>query len=135
MPDGDSAPTMPLPFGVLETGGFASGIDAAAIQQLRLQGPSGTVPKEIIKAKGESDAAHFGMVGGELNADSLEKAGWAVVFGASVDKDIRTKLSPLIEHRKKQVGDDTLFKVLDPPGAKQSAADWLKDKATSRSGT
>jgi hypothetical protein len=131
MPDGDSAPTMPLPFGVLETGGFAGGLDAAAIQQLRLQGTSGTVPKEIIKAKGESDAAHFGMVGGELNADSLEKAGWAVIFGASVDKDVRTKLSPLIEHRKKQVGDDTLFKVLDPPGAKQSAADWLKGLGTS----
>ena len=131
MPDADSAPTMPLPFGVLETGGFAGGIDSAAIQQLRAQGTGGNVPKEIIQAKGESDAAHFGMVGGELNADSLEKAGWAVMFGASVDKDIKTKLSPLIDHRKKQVGDDTLCKVLDPPGPKQSADDWLKSLGTS----
>jgi hypothetical protein len=131
MPDDVSAPTMPIPMGVLETGGFADGIDPAAIQQLKLQGAGGTVPKDIIKAKGQSDAAHFGMVGGELNADNLEKAGWAVMFGASVDKSIKTNLSPLVEHRKKQVGDDKLFKILDPPAANQSAADWLLTQHTS----
>ena len=117
--------------GVLETGGFAAGIDAGAIQQLRLQGTGGNVPKDVIKAKGQSDAAHFGMVGGELNADNLAKAGWAVMFGASIDKSIRTNLSPLIEHRKKQVDNDALFKILDPPAPKQSAADWLAGFKTS----
>jgi hypothetical protein len=131
MPDSDSPPTMPIPMGVLETGGFAAGIDAGAIQQLRLQGTGGNVPKDVIKAKGQSDAAHFGMVGGELNADNLAKAGWAVMFGASIDKSIRTNLSPLIEHRKKQVDNDALFKILDPPAPKQSAADWLAGFNTS----
>lgn len=131
MPDDGSTATMPIPMGVLETGGFADGINPATIQQLKSQGAGGTVPRDIIKAKGESDAAHFGMVGGELNADNLEKAGWAVIFGASVDKSIKTNLSPLIELRKKQVGDDKLFKILDPPAANQSAADWLSAQHTS----
>jgi hypothetical protein len=131
MPDDISAPTHPLPFGVLETGGFADGIDETAIPQLKLQEASGTVSKETIKGKANSDAAGFGMVGGELVADDLEQAGWAVMFGPSVEKSIRTNLSPLIEHRKKQVGDDTLFKILDPPAPKQSAADWLHSQGTS----
>jgi hypothetical protein len=97
MPDSDSPPAMPIPLGVLETGGFADSLDPAAIQQLKAQGasgsvPGGSVPKDIVKAKGQSDAAHFGMVGGELNADNLEKAGWAVMFGASVDQKIRINL-------------------------------------------
>jgi Peptidase family C25 len=136
MPDSDSPPAMPIPLGVLETGGFADSLDPAAIQQLKAQGaggsvPGGSVPQDIVKAKGQSDAAHFGMVGGELNADNLEKAGWAVIFGASVDQKIRTNLSPLIDRRKGQVGDDTLFKILDPPAHGQSAADWLLTQHTS----
>jgi len=65
---------MPIPLGVLETGGFADGIDPATIQQLKAQGAGGSVPKDIIKAKGESDAAHFGMVGGELNAELAKES-------------------------------------------------------------
>src|SRR5450755_2188745 len=113
MPDDDSTPTMPIPLGVFETGGFAGGIDSATIQQLKPQDVYGTVPKDIIKAKGESDDAHFGMVGGEMDANNLETAGWAVMFGASVDQKIKTNLSPLIDRRRKQVGDNTLFKILD----------------------
>ena len=131
MPDGDSAPALPLPFGVLETGGFADSLDETAIPQLKLQEATSTVSKETIKGKADSNSAHFGMDGGELKADKLEKAGWAVVFGATVDKSIRTNLSPLIEHRKKQVGNDALFKILDPPAPKQSAEDWLKGQGTS----
>ncbi len=131
MPDGDSTTDMPIPLGVLETGGFADSIDDATIQQLKNQGTGGTVSKDVITAKGQSDAAHFGMVGGELNADNLEKAGWAVMFGASVDKKIRNNLSPLIDRRKQQVGNDALFKVLDPPAAGQSASDWLLSQHTS----
>lgn len=70
--------------------------------------------------------------GGELNADKLEKAGWAIIFGPSVSKKIRDNLSPLIELRRKQVGDPARFKDnLDAPAAKQSASDWLLANGTS----
>ena len=132
MPDDDSTPIVPIPLGVLETGGFAGGIDSATIQQLKPQDVYGTVPKDIIKAKGESDDAHFGLVGGEMDANDLKIAGWAVMFGATVDQKIKTNLSPLIEHRRQQVGDPTLFKTLvPPPSAGQTASDWLLTQHTS----
>src|ERR1022692_816404 len=104
MPDDNSTASMPIPLGVLETGGFAGGIDSATIQQLKPQDVYGTVPKDIVAAKGESDDAHFGLVGGEMDANDLKIAGWAVMFGATVDQKIKTNLSPLIEHRRQQVG-------------------------------
>jgi hypothetical protein len=117
--------------GVRETGGFASGIDPRRIQQLKFRDVVGTVPHDIIKAKAESGAAHFGMVGGDLNANKLEKAGWAVMYGKSVDDKIKTSVSPLIDYRRKQVGNDKLFRTLDPPPAGMSAADWLLSQNTS----
>lgn len=124
--------TLPVPLGVLETGGFVDGIGAATLQQLKTKGLDGAVSKDILAAKGTSGAAHFGMVGGELNADNLSMAGWAVMFGASVSRKIRTGLSPLIEHRRKQVDNPALFKDnLDPPAPKQSAAEWLRAHGTS----
>lgn len=122
---------MPVPLGVYENGAFADSIDGATIDQLKTQGLGGSVSKDVIHAKGTSDAAHFGMVGGELNADKLEIAGWAVMFGASVSQQIKTNLSPLIDLRKQQVGDASLFKILDPPNAGQSAGDWLLAHKTS----
>ncbi len=132
MPDSIAPPSMPLPMGVFDTGGLSAGIDPATIQDLKQQGTGGSVSSDIIKAKGTSDAAHFGMVGGELNADKLEQAGWAIMFGPSVSKEIRKNLSPLIEKRRKDVGDPNLFKEnLDSPTPGQSASDWLLAHKTS----
>ena len=132
MPDITAPVPMPLPMGVFDTGGLSAGIDDATIQQLKAQGTGGSVPPDIIKAKGTSDAAHFGMVGGELNADKLELAGWAVMFGPGVSAQIKKNLTPLIEKRRKDVGDPTLFNEnLDPPKPGQSAADWLLAHKTS----
>ncbi|MDQ2899143.1 MAG: hypothetical protein M3Y07_04995, partial [Acidobacteriota bacterium] len=131
MPDTSAPSLMPVPLGVYENGAFADGIDPGAIEQLKIQGLGGSVSPDVIEAKGTSDAAHFGMVGGDLDADKLEMAGWAVMFGAGVSPQIKTNLTPLIDLRKRQVSDDGLFKILDPPAAGQSAADWLLAHKTS----
>jgi len=131
MPDTSPPIPLPVPLGIREDGAFADAIDPATIESLKNQGLGGSVSPEVIQAKGTSDAAHFGMVGGELDADKLEIAGWAVIFGASVSQQIKTNLSPLLDLRKQQVASDTLFKSLDPPAAAQSASDWLRAHKTS----
>ncbi|MGC4001128.1 MAG: C25 family cysteine peptidase [Anaeromyxobacter sp.] len=84
------------------------------------------MPKSIVDAKGTSQDAHFGMVGGELNAADLEKAGWGIMFGATVSKSIKDRLQALIQHRKEEVGDEQLCPELPPPAPRQSAQQWLR---------
>jgi hypothetical protein len=124
-------PAMPAPMGIYASGAAAPGMEPATIALLKTQGDSGAVSPEIVTNKGTSNAKHFGMLGGELNADNLAVAGWAVMYGASVSQKIKTNLTPLLELRKNQVGNNKLFKVLDPPAEKQSASDWLFAHKTS----
>ncbi len=131
MPDTSAPAPMPVPLGVYENGAFADAIDPAAIEHLKNNGLGGSVSQDVIEAKGTSDAASFSMVGGDLDADKLEVAGWAVMFGVGVSQRIKTNLSPLLDLRKQQVDSDSLFKVLDPPAAGQSASDWLLAHKTS----
>ncbi len=129
----DSSPPipMPIPLGVYDSGEFASSIDPASLDALKSQGPGGSVSQEVLEAKGASSAAHFGMLGGELDAANLTLAGWAVIFGPSLSPQIRTNLSPLLDLRKQQVANPDLYKILDPPTPSQSAADWLLAHKTS----
>ena len=122
---------MPLPVGISSDGTFADSIDAETMQQLSAQGAGGGVSHDILKAKGTSADPHFGLLGGEFDADHLDKAGWAIMFGTNVSDAIKKNLSPLIELRKKQVGNPALFKTLDPPAANKSASAWLEDQHNS----
>ena len=131
MPDDNIAVAMPLPMGIRATGAATDEIDLATLTLLKTQGDGGSISPDTITNKASSQAAHFGMLGGELNADNLAVAGWAVMYGASVSDSIKTNLTPLLDLRKKQVGDPTLFKILDPPAPKQSASDWLVAHKTS----
>jgi hypothetical protein len=64
---------------------------------------------------------HFGLPF-NVDPDKVTQAGWAIVFSVEEDADVKSKLAPLIEHRKQQIGD--LVKVLDYlPG--ETWPDWL----------
>ncbi|MBI4909168.1 MAG: hypothetical protein HY820_36450 [Acidobacteria bacterium] len=127
MPD-PTAPSVTLPMGVYETGEFAPAIDAATLRILKTRSQFGSVPKGTIEAKATSKDPTFGMVGGELGADILEKSGWAVMFGTTVSDTIKRKLQPLIKHRQDEVGNPALCPILDPPRPGQTAAQWLAEK-------
>src|ERR1035437_34033 len=62
MPDGDSTPTMPLPFGVLETGGFAGGLDSAAKADSAKNKPGYKAPEQRIVVSAMRDTPRGAMV-------------------------------------------------------------------------
>jgi len=129
MADAPTPPGMPIALGVsAETGDFAQPIDRAALQILRKQGLGGRLTKGAIKTKSQSDEAHFGVVGGEIVAEDLSQAGWAVMYGPSVGLEIKQELQPLLDHRRNEVASDDLFKVFEGPSGYQpgqSASEWL----------
>jgi hypothetical protein len=54
----------------------------------------------------------------------VSRAGWAVVFHDSEDAAVRHALKPLIDHRRRQVGDDSRVKELSYQTG-ESASAWL----------
>ena len=60
-------------------------------------------------------------------SEKIEKAGWAIVFGAGTPASVRDALKPLIEHRRKQAG--RLLKELDYNG--EQLRDWLGKQGVS----
>ena len=62
------------------------------------------------------------------DASALKQTGWAILFGPGVSDGIKKKLEPLIEHRRREVGDDRLFQIFEgkdsyEPG--DTATGWL----------
>ncbi|MEZ5354331.1 MAG: hypothetical protein R2762_16965 [Bryobacteraceae bacterium] len=126
MPDTPAAATMPVPLGVhADSGDFEQPIDRGAMRALRTKGPGGSLSQGIIKAKAESNEAHLGIVGGDMVAEDLAQAGWAVLYGPSVSEAIKQELKPLLEHRKNEVESGEFFKVFEDYQPGQSAAEWL----------
>src|SRR5262245_47893011 len=80
---------------------------------IRGEPPEKVGPKHLIergrrlKARAFDRGLPFGIA-----PDNIARAGWAVVFHAEEDPKVRDALKALIEHRRKQVGDDTRVKEL-----------------------
>jgi len=55
---------------------------------------------------------HLGALFG-IDLLNIREAGWAVVFHTAEDPAVKAALQPLIEHRRNQIGDDTVVKVLE----------------------
>jgi hypothetical protein len=73
-------------------------------------------------------AFHRGLPWG-VEPHDLTRAGWAVVFHRDESSLVREALRPLLEHRRRQIGDDARVKELTyHPG--ESATGWLKRHGT-----
>jgi hypothetical protein len=97
---------MPLPWGVqAESGQLLPGM---VVEDL------GRVDEDpnAVQARGDKENTDFLAVS-EVDPGKLEEAGWGIIFARGVDPAVREALEPLIEHRRKQVGDPALFKVFD----------------------
>jgi hypothetical protein len=59
----------------------------------------------------------------DVHPENVAEAGWAVVFATDEAEDVEKALAPLVEHRRRQVGDEKI-KVLDyRPGERWP--EWL----------
>src|SRR4051794_7528896 len=80
---------------------FASGAtqDAASLNVLR-------------NLAQQASQAHLGLPF-DRDPKNIKEAGWCIVFHQAEDPAVKAALQPLIDHRRKQIGDDKVVKVLD----------------------
>jgi len=80
-----------------------------------------------------ADGKSFGLEAGEENADpnDLKLAGWGILFGRSVAKEIKDALKPLIELRRSQGANP--FKIFEqgPKGHDEDVYQWMGDRGVS----
>jgi hypothetical protein len=76
--------------------------------------------------RGVAQAATQSHLGAMFDVDltDVTQAGWCVVFHEKEDAAVKAALDPLIAHRKKQIGDDTIVQVFDYQDG-ESAQAWL----------
>jgi hypothetical protein len=60
----------------------------------------------------------------DVDPESVEQAGWAVVYHTAEDAAVKAALEPLIDHRRSQIKNDSRVKVLDYRDG-ESRGDWL----------
>lgn len=60
----------------------------------------------------QANQAHLGLPF-DRDPKRLTEAGWCVVFHQQEDDAVKKALAPLVEHRRKQIGDDRIVKVLE----------------------
>lgn len=76
--------------------------------------------RRVSQAAGE---AHLGLPQ-DVDPVRVEQAGWGLVLSPDETPEVREALAPLVEHRRRQIGDERRIKVLDyRPG--ESRAQWL----------
>lgn len=77
----------------------------------------------ISNAKRQREAEHLGGAF-DIELKDVTQAGWAIVFHQDEDQAVKDALAPLIEHRRKQIGDDSIVKVLEYRDGEQVIS-WL----------
>jgi hypothetical protein len=96
----------PLPMGVeAESGQLLPGLTPDDLRRID-EDPN------AVQARGASENTDFLAVS-DVDPNKLAEAGWGIVFPRDIDPAVRAALEPLIEHRRKQVGDPRLFKIFE----------------------
>ncbi len=114
-----------LPLGVYaDTGTRLPAIDEETLESFAGEPAETEVSRDQLEAK---QGWHLGLDDG-FDPKALSECGWAVLYAPGTSEEVKKALSPLIEHRRKQVNNDRLFKVFEgvesyAPG--ETAAAWL----------
>lgn len=115
-----------LPLGVFaDTGALLPAIDDETLETFSVEPPETAVSEEHLEAKSRK---HLGTDDDVENPNCLRETGWAILYGPGVSDNVKKALQPLIEHRRKQVGNDKLFKEFEGPEGflpGDTAATWL----------
>ena len=106
-----------MPLGVYPDGRTAAPFHLDLLHEIAQNGVGRLTSMDVQTAKALL-RRHVTTVGHRRHRAKLETTGWAVIFGRSVHKEIRTALSPLIEHRRKQTPAEIFNDNLEPPRRK-----------------
>jgi hypothetical protein len=115
----------PLPFGIeADTGTALPGLTEHDLTRADADEP-------VVRGRGERGAADRLAIS-DIDPNSLEEAGWCVVFHQQTDPQLKAALAPLLEQRERQA--KRLFKVFESaagikPG--ESARDWVERQGAS----
>lgn len=114
-----------LPLGVYaSTGESLSSIDGDTLETFSTEPVETEVSIDQLEAK---QGGHLGLED-NFDAKKLSECGWAILYAPGIGDDVKKKLEPLIEHRRKQVNNDRLFKIFEGDAsfvAGDTAATWL----------
>ena len=112
---------MPLPMGVMAASGtILPALTAGDLSRIG-QDPN------AVQTRGHAENTDFLAVS-DVDPNNLAEAGWGIIFPSGLDPSIRKALEPLIEHRRSQVGDPSLFRIFDGPAGYQdgdTVRSWL----------
>jgi hypothetical protein len=126
-PDPDVERSMPLPTGVIaETGDVHPPLSEAELHHI-----SGDSAVVLARAQRGSVLAVDASVDDPMD---LAQTGWGVLFASDADSAIKEALAPLLDLRRRQVGNDKLFRVFEGPlgvRPRQTAAGWAANKGVS----
>jgi len=131
-PQKSSQTGLPVPMGIRPNGQPAARFHFELLEELAKQGVGRLPSMDVHTAKTVLLRRKVATVGHPPNAGKLETTGWAVMFGRSVGRKIRTALSPLVELRRTQTPKELFNDNLEPPRRKtktareESAAKWLR---------
>src|SRR5580698_2186543 len=126
-PSGAVAANLPYPLMINALTGTAM----HALPRANLAGLSGDLPGA---AQRIANSTHLGTDYSVDDPNDLTQAGWAILFASDADPAIQPHLQPLIDLRKSQVQDPSLFKIFSGstgvlPG--QTAANWAQQRGVS----
>ncbi|HKQ74205.1 MAG TPA: hypothetical protein VJ810_10935, partial [Blastocatellia bacterium] len=63
-------------------------------------------------ARRQAEIEHLGAAF-DIKLEDVTQAGWAIIFHKDEDQAVKDALAPLIQHRREQIGDDNIVKVLE----------------------
>ncbi len=63
-------------------------------------------------ARRQSTVDHLGAAF-DIDLEEITQAGWAIVFHKDEDQSVKNAFTPLIEHRRRQIGDENIVKILE----------------------
>src|SRR5262245_46773154 len=66
-------------------------------------------PQQIAR---DANKPHLGALF-DIDLTDIKQAGWAIVFHTAEDPAVEAALQPLIDHRRKQIGNDSIVKTLE----------------------
>lgn len=103
---GLQAEEMPLPLGVqAESGQLMPALTPEDLKRI------GEAPAAVAE-RGQAENTAFLAVS-SIDPNNLAEAGWGIILPEGLDPKIREALAPLIEQRRRQVGDAKLFRIFE----------------------
>jgi peptidase C25-like protein len=95
------------------TGGYlVAPMDKQYAAQLIIRQDQDRKSLDLLRALHQrSSRPHLGPPG--MKMEDVKQAGWGVIFHTQEEQAVRDAMMPLIEHRRRRIGNDVIVKVLD----------------------